>query len=325
MLPVFDRFFELIEEEPLHRFQRMFKTQTLNRLNERPHGREDEWQAVLKSLPNPTEPELRFRSGVVELHSAEAINPQALTEALAALRPWRKGPFNIFGVEVDAEWRSDWKWARLAPHIGNLAGRAVLDIGCGNGYYLYRMLEAGARCAFGIDPTRLFSFQFQALQQLQPQNAAALLPLLDEDLPDCAFFDTVFSMGVLYHRRDPIAHLKICHDCLAPGGELVLETLVLPPRGPEVLKPPTRYAQMRNVWEIPNLERLQGQLEQAGFTDIRILDITQTTIDEQRATRWMTFQSLQDFLDPENSQLTIEGHPAPTRAIVSAKRTHGSR
>jgi tRNA (mo5U34)-methyltransferase len=325
MLPVFDRFFELTEKESLHRFQAMFKTQTLSRLNERSHGRDAEWQAILKSLPNPTRTALHFKSGVVELNSPEAIDPQALTEALAALRPWRKGPFKIFGVEIDAEWRSDWKWARLEPHIENLAGRAVLDIGCGNGYYLYRMLEAGARCALGIDPTRLFSFQFQALQQLQPQNAAALLPLLDEDLPDCAFFDTVFSMGVLYHRRDPIAHLKICHDCLASGGELVLETLVLPNTGPEVLKPPTRYAQMRNVWEIPNIERLQRQLDQAGFTEVRIIDITQTTIDEQRATQWMTFQSLQDFLDPENSQLTIEGYPAPTRAIISAKRASSSR
>lgn len=320
MLPIFDRFFELTEGEPLNRFQSAFKTQILHRLDARSHGRDDEWQAILETLPSPKKSVLRFDSGMVELRSQEDIDLQDLTKALLALKPWRKGPFKIFGVEIDAEWRSDWKWARLHPQIENLSGRAVLDIGCGNGYYLYRMLEAGARCAIGIDPTRLFSFQFQALQQLQPKNAAALLPLLDEDLPNCAFFDTVFSMGVLYHRRDPIAHLKICHDCLAPGGELVLETLVLPHSDSEVLKPPERYAQMRNVWEIPNLHRLQGQLEQASFTDIRIVDVTRTSIEEQRATEWMEFQSLKDFLDPKNPELTIEGYPAPTRAIVLAKR-----
>ena len=320
MLPVFDRFFELSEEEPLHRFQRMFKTQTLNRLNERPHGREDEWQAVLKSLPNPTEPELRFRSGVVELHSAEAINPQALTEALAALRPWRKGPFNIFGVEVDAEWRSDWKWARLAPHIGSLAGRAVLDIGCGNGYYLYRMLEAGARCAFGIDPTRLFSFQFQALQQLQPQNAAALLPLLDEDLPDCAFFDTVFSMGVLYHRRDPLAHLDSLKHKLVPGGQLVLETLVIEGDDQALLVPDGRYARMGNVWQLPSAGLVRNWLADIGFAEPRIIDVGVTSLEEQRRTAWMTFHSLEQFLNPADHSLTAEGLPAPRRALLVAQR-----
>ncbi|PMC22346.1 tRNA 5-methoxyuridine(34)/uridine 5-oxyacetic acid(34) synthase CmoB, partial [Klebsiella aerogenes] len=34
-------------------------------------------------------------------------------------------------------------------------------------------------------------------------------------------------MGVLYHRRSPLDHLWQLKDQLAPGGELVLETLVI--------------------------------------------------------------------------------------------------
>ena len=63
---------------------------------------------------------------------------------LHALQPWRKGPFSLFGVQIDTEWRSDWKWNRVAPHLSPLAGRRVLDVGCGNGYYGWRMCAAGA-------------------------------------------------------------------------------------------------------------------------------------------------------------------------------------
>nr|WP_169730591.1 DUF1698 domain-containing protein [Carnimonas nigrificans] len=42
--------------------------------------------------------------------------------------------------------------------------------------------------------------------------------------------------------------------------------------------------------------------------------------DEQRSTEWMTFQSLKDFLDPEDQHKTIEGYPAPRRALLVATR-----
>jgi len=77
---------------------------------------------------------------------------------------------------------------------------------------------------------------------------------------------------------------------------------------------------MRNVWELPSLPKLSSQLEDAGFEDLKIIDITRTTTLEQRATGWMQFQSLADFLDPLDPNLTIEGHPAPLRAIIAARR-----
>ncbi|MBR9800034.1 MAG: DUF1698 domain-containing protein, partial [Gammaproteobacteria bacterium] len=41
---------------------------------------------------------------------------------------------------------------------------------------------------------------------------------------------------------------------------------------------------------------------------------------EQRATDWMTYHSLSDFLDPADPSLTREGHPAPRRAVLIATR-----
>jgi len=320
LLPVFLDFFRVIKDEPLERFHDEFYQAVQYRLTARPHGRADDWDQVIGSLPALKQCWPDFASPTINLTSSDNIDLTTLETALRQLHPWRKGPFNIFGIVVDSEWRSDWKWPRLAERIQPLQGKAALDIGCGNGYYLYRMLGAGARLALGIDPTRLFCYQFQALQLLQPKNQAAMLPLLDEDLPVTECFDTVFSMGVLYHRKQPESHLDICFKALSPGGELVLETLIID--NPEVcaLQPKDRYAKMRNVWELPSLPKLSSQLEDAGFEDLKIIDITRTTTLEQRATGWMQFQSLADFLDPLNPNLTIEGHPAPLRAIIAARR-----
>ena len=319
-LKMFDRFFELTQHEALCNDHDLLRTRMQERLLLRPHGRSDDWDDILKALPMTGEVRAEFNRPSIRFSRQSAIDLLALERQLLALTPWRKGPFNLFGLDLDTEWRSDWKWARLQNKIQPLAGKAVLDIGCGNGYYLYRMLGDGARLALGIDPTRLFCYQFQALQLLQGPNNAAMLPLIDEDLPANSFFDTVFSMGVLYHRRDPIAHLNRCKHALAPGGELVLETLIIRDANEAVLRPEPRYAQMRNVWEVPSLDRLRSQLEQAGFETLRVLDVTQTSVLEQRQTHWMQFQSLADFLDPEDPNLTIEGYPAPLRAIVSARR-----
>jgi len=161
--------------------------------------------------------------------------------------------------------------------------------------------------------------QFHAVRKLYGDAAIYVLPLTLEQLPSpLALFDTVFSMGVLYHRRSPIDHLQDLRSCLRPGGELVLETLVTEGDCHHVMMPGERYAKMRNVWFLPSCEALLHWLKRCGFRNIRLIDVNQTTVEEQRRTDWMTFNSLQDFLDPENQNLTCEGMPAPRRAIVIA-------
>lgn len=290
------------------------------RTAERPHGRAEEWDAVLASLPDATVDTAALDDDTIRIGSKRADLQDALTAALHQLKPWRKGPWDFFGVNIDTEWRSDWKWQRIAPHLSPLKDRLVLDVGAGNGYYMLRSLGAGARYALGVDPTMLFLYQFAAARKYLGSTSAALLPLRGEDLPPFGVFDTTFSLGVLYHRRSPIDHLMELHATLRPGGELVLETLVIDGDEQEVMMPEDRYAQMRNVWFLPSAPALELWLARAGFENIRTVDITATTTAEQRATEWMTFQSLADFLDPEHPDLTIEGLPAPQRATVIANR-----
>jgi tRNA (mo5U34)-methyltransferase len=284
------------------------------------HGDLQRWQRALDALPalSPSHVELAeaFRLDA----GCEAPVRAQLREALLGLSPWRKGPFELFGVHVDTEWRSDWKWARVRPHL-DLTGKRVLDVGCGNGYYMWRMLGAGADSVIGVDPNWLFFCQFLAMQRYLPDLPAWHLPFALEELPEkLQGFDTVFSMGVLYHRRSPIDHLLALKDCLVKGGELVLETLVVKGDANQVLVPEDRYAQMRNVWFLPSVPALELWLRRAGFENVRCVDVSQTSLDEQRSTEWMRFQSLADFLDPADSSRTVEGLPAPRRAVLIARK-----
>ncbi|MCQ8103344.1 tRNA 5-methoxyuridine(34)/uridine 5-oxyacetic acid(34) synthase CmoB [Methylomonas sp. SURF-2] len=290
--------------------------------DQRGHGDLAAWLNAVAELPNPKPSDVDLRDAVsIGLPSdLSRQERQQLIQGLQKLHPWRKGPYRLYGVDIDTEWRSDWKWDRLAPHIAPLLNRTVLDIGCGNGYHCWRMLGAGARLVIGIDPTLLSVMQFQAVRKLYAADAPIhLLPLGVEQLPgEMKLFDTVFSMGVLYHRRSPIDHLLELKGCLRPGGELVLETLVVEGGMDTLLFPESRYAQMRNVWFLPSCELLMRWMRRCGFKNISLCDVTKTTVDEQRSTEWMRFNSLRDFLHPDNPQLTCEGLPAPTRAIVVA-------
>ncbi len=286
------------------------------------HGRWPEWRQLIAELPvlSPSSVDLCgdiVRIGRIGDCSEETV--LKLERHLQALHPWRKGPFSVFGVVIDSEWRCERKWARLRPHIQPLQGRRVLDIGCGNGYYALRMYGEGAALVIGMDPGLLYVCQFYALRHYLGDIPVHVLPLGFEALPQhLAAFDTVFSMGVFYHRRSPLDHLMALRHCLAPGGELVLETLVIEGDSQTVLVPPARYAKMRNVWFIPSCQALLDWLGRCGFHHVHVVDVSMTLCDEQRRTPWMRFESLADFLEPGNPEYTVEGHPAPRRAIFIA-------
>lgn len=260
---------------------------------------------------------------LVTLVSSPILTKEEKLKTKAVLKqfmPWRKGPFSFFDIDIETEWRSDWKWNRVLPHIENLKNKKVLDVGCGSGYHLFRMQQAGAEQTIGIDPTNLFFYQFQCFKQYLPDHNIHFLPLGIEDMPTTQYFDCVFSMGVLYHRPDPINFLKELKQQLAPSGQLVLETLVIEGDENQVLVPQDRYAQMGNVWFIPSVKALCNWLEKVGFIDCKCVDVGYTSLDEQKSTEWMQNHSLKDFLNPSDKSKTIEGYQAPLRAVITASK-----
>lgn len=287
------------------------------------HGDLAAWQSALAALPK-LEPSVVVLDAdlprIAALEDCTEETRELVKKLLMEFHPWRKGPYLVHGIHIDSEWRSDWKWRRLEPHIEPLDGRMVLDVGCGNGYHGWRMVGAGAKLVIGIDPTILSVMQFMAIKHFAGDWPLHVLPLGVEEMPkNLHAFDTVFSMGVLYHRRSPIGHLLELRDFLRSGGELVLETLVVEGGEGKILVPENRYARMRNVWFIPSCATLSGWLGRCGFRDIRLVDVAETTVEEQRTTAWMRFQSLADCLQADDPSLTVEGLPAPRRAIFLAK------
>ncbi|HEY0721711.1 MAG TPA: tRNA 5-methoxyuridine(34)/uridine 5-oxyacetic acid(34) synthase CmoB [Gammaproteobacteria bacterium] len=285
------------------------------------HGDMPRWLETLRSLPRIPASEVLLNSDSITVNPpVDAALRELLVEELCEFHPWRKGPFTIHGVHIDTEWRSDLKWNRLKEQIQPLQGRLVLDVGAGNGYHCWRMVGAGARLVVGIDPTLLYVMQFLVIKHFLGQLPAHLLPLTLEEMPqNTRAFDTIFSMGVLYHRRSPFDHLAELRGMLRSGGELVLETLVIEGGEHAVLVPEGRYAKMKNVWFLPSAPTLVAWLRRAGFQHARIIGVTATTSEEQRTTDWMRFESLADYLDPHDHSKTIEGYPAPRRAIVLAE------
>ena len=297
----FDALGACLDELGLARWNRELVPLLRERLSGQTHGDWARWNAAVESLPLARGDNSRVRALLMQLH------------------PWRKGPFQLDETCIDAEWRSDWKWDRLCNAIAPLDGRRVLDVGSGNGYYALRMREAGALTVIGVDPTLLFAMQFLAVNVFAGDHHIFILPCrLEETPPADDVFDTTFSMGVLYHQRDPHVHLQQLAATLKAGGQLVLETLFLPGDDLRAETPPERYARMRNVWSLPTIAQLVRWIEDAGFSGVEVVSTSVTTVAEQRSTDWMRFESLRDALDPNDSSRTVEGWPAPRRVVVTA-------
>ena len=244
---------------------------------------------------------------------------EIIKQCALALKPWRKGPFEVFGTFIDTEWQSFIKYNLLEPYF-NLEGKVVGDIGCNNGYYLFRMLSQQPKKLVGFDPSALYKTQFDFINHFMKSDIVYEM-LGVEHLPAYEHkFDMLFCLGVLYHRSDPIQTLKALYQGLNPHGELILDTFMIDGDSPVALCPSTTYSKIPNVYFVPTIPALYNWLERAKFRDIELLEIKKTDANEQRKTDWIYGESLEHFLDPNNPELTIEGFPAPKRVYIKAKR-----
>jgi len=323
--PLYQNLFDFMKGNKLEPWLEILIPLLEEKLQKNPHGDLARWKKAYEQLPSIQPDKINLNNARVGADCVAELSPETQTQledALRGLMPWRKGPFELFGVHIDTEWRSDLKWTRIKEHISPLKNRVVLDVGCGSAYHCWRMLGEGAFQVIGIDPNYLFLMQFETLKKYcGPKAPIHLLPVRMEDVPDqLEAFDTTFSMGILYHRRSPIDHLFALKGTLKQGGELILETLVCEGELGYSLMPEGRYAMMRNVWFIPSIATLMLWLQRAGFEKVRCIESNQTTIEEQHSTPWMQYQSLQDFLDPNDINKTIEGYPAPVRATFIATK-----
>lgn len=295
----------------------------LKPLFDNPKGNTLKYIRALENLPDKVASIVNLNRDAPQIGVPDDLDvgqQKKLNHSLLELCPWRKGPFEVFGINLDAEWQSNIKWNRFVSKISSLKDRRVLDIGSSNGYYMFRMTEQNPRLVLGLEPQHAFYFQFNAINHYAGQKNLFSMPIAFDAIPVTGnSFDTIFCMGVLYHRRSPLDMLSKIKDMMRPGGELVLENLVLESQEDFCLFPQDRYAKMRNVFFIPSLKVMESWLARVGFVDVRCIDISPTTPGEQRKTPWIQTESLIDFLDPQDRSRTVEGYPAPVRAIFTAK------
>ncbi len=282
------------------------------------NGNIPKWTIALDELEAMPKGRIELNGPYISMVESR-LNHEILVSSFKRLLPWRKGPFMFNNLKLESEWQGDLKWKRLQNHITPLKNRRVLDVGAGNGYFTLRMAMEGAKKVLGIEPFLLFNYQHAAIKSLVDNEInAMLLPIRLEEMPKSAIFDSVFSMGVLYHQKNHMEHLLQLKEMMAPDAELILETLVVDgPKGYSLI-PEGRYAQMRNVHCLPSVDTLKSWLADANFNNIKVVDISKTSPQEQRRTEWIgdNAASLEDFLDPSDPSLTKEGHPAPTRVII---------
>lgn len=265
---------------------------------------------------------LDFNKDMVTIGARDELDDQLFEKVYTVLRefmPWRKGPFDIFGIEVDSEWRSQKKWARLAPFLPDLKNKVVADIGCSNGYYMFRMAAHEPKCVLGFEPYVQHYFAFKALNQLAGQKNLYIEPFGVEDItlfPET--FDVIFLMGIIYHRISPVEMLRDIKNSMKSGATLILESQAIPGEEPVALFPEKTYAKVPGTYFVPTANCLAHWLGRVGFESIEFFASHSMTSDEQRKTDWMTFESYSDFLDPSDPSLTIEGYPAPIRIFFKA-------
>ena len=277
-------------------------------------------QEAIASLPDLEVSKITL-GNIVEIDFKKITTEQEaqILEAARLMKPWRKGPFRISQTLIDSEWQSFIKYNLLEPHF-DLRDKVVGDIGCNNAYYLFRMQSRHPKKLVGFDPSAITYSQFQFIDHfVQSAIVYELLGVEHVEFYEHKF-DLLFCLGVLYHRSDPVMMLKSLYKGLNSGGELILDTFMIDGDDEICLTPRDRYSKIPNIYFIPTVNALKNWCIRAGFESVEVLEIKKTELNEQRKTDWIDSQSLDDFLDPEDNTLTIEGYPAPQRVYIKATK-----
>ena len=276
------------------------------------------YQEAIRALKTYEDVQVKLGDRVeVRIPNLSAEDAQQIRETALLMKPWRKGPFQINNLFIDSEWQSQIKYNLLEPHF-NIEDKIVGDIGCNNGYYLFRMLSQTPKKLIGFDPSAIYYSQFQFINHfIKSDIVYELLGVEHVEFYEHKF-DTLFCLGVLYHRSDPVAMLKSLFKGLNKGGELILDTFMIDGEGEMCLTPRDRYSKIPNIYFVPTVNALKNWCYRAGFETVEVLETMKTESYEQRKTEWIDTQSLEDFLDPNDDTKTVEGYPAPKRVYIKA-------
>lgn len=111
------------------------------------------------------------------------------------------------------------EWPALKAMLPEMAGKRVLDLGCGYGWHCRYALEQGAREVVGVDISQ--RMLEEARCRTTPERCRYLhMAMEDIDFPE-ACFDVVISSLALHYVRDYADVLRRVAACLKRGGDFV--------------------------------------------------------------------------------------------------------
>ena len=283
----------------------------------------DVWLSIINKLRTiniSSKCALSENNGFLNIYSQDNFDLDSINELVKLLIPWRKGPWSINSLNINSEWRSDFKYKAISELKSIFIDKNIVDVGGGNGYYSFRTILDGAASNIIFDPSEKFFFQFEFIQKFAKlDNVQFELGGYHEALLSKVKFDILFCLGVFYHQKDPLTLIENCKHLLKDKGFALFETMILNKRGNEIFFPPDRYAKARNVYFLPTNDAFIAMLRRSGFKNVDLIEQRETTLDEQRTTEHMPYESLKDFLNPENQSLTIEGYQRPIRSLFIAQ------
>jgi SAM-dependent methyltransferase len=219
-------------------------------------------------------PERRLDSHLLQRFSPDLLETisesekERLQAEIDRLSPWLQGPFYLGGeLVIEGTWRNDERWAHLTPFVGDVGGKRVLDVGSNAGYdpFMFRVL--GAKEVVACEP---FAFIAQArflesiyrsgtrFEQIGWQR-------LDPEVHGT--FDLIHCNGVLYHEPNPLGMLLRLRAMLAPGGELLLGSMMLPDAevSEYVRFVRNEYAGDPTWWWVPGRLALRWMMDACGL------------------------------------------------------------
>lgn len=243
-------------------------------------------------------------------------------KVIDAFIPWRVGPWWFDGTLIDSEWRCDVKWGRIVSHGRSFFSKAkVADIGCNNGYFMFRTLEENPELVVGFEPVIKHYYGFHLFQNIYKARRLHFEPFGFKQLEMYPqFFDVILCLGVLYHHPNPMEILKLIRGALAPKGKLIVECQGIGSPESIALMPKSRYGGCKGYWWLPSVSCLQNWIQRAGFSQSYVFHNEFLDQGEQRRTPFAPYHGLEDQLDPVDPTQTIEGYPAPKRFYLMVSK-----
>lgn len=245
-------------------------------------------------------------------------------QLIEELIPWRKGYYDLFSTRINSEWDSLIKWNYISQIIeqiiGGIKDKVVCDLGCNNGYFMFKLLSSSPALIVGLDPVFRYYLQYFLLTTfLRPSLSSLAFLLMGYKSLDYfeSSFDLVLCLGILYHHPQPIEILKLIKQSLKPQGKIIIDSQGIDREDSFSLIPEKTYTGKKGFWFLPSPQALINWVKRAGFTKVEIIKKTTIQKEEQQKTIHSPFDSLREGM---KGKKTIEGYPSPIRIYLVAEK-----